>query len=89
MARISFAEFDIASGKVLRSGICQEQHLPRPRRGNGVAAQPRGCHAASIVCDGLDSNGRAVNPRAGKKAATDDRNPERPARFPRRRVDSG
>lgn len=87
MAKIAYVEFEADTGKVLRRGVCQAQHLPRPRLGNGVATQSRGCHPVVIECDGLAADGRAVNPRAVLRSKDRDRVQQRPARVPRRKLD--
>ena len=57
-----YAEFDIATGRIVRRGKCQSQHIPTPRRLNAIALVRADYEYNAIICDRISNKKMAVNP---------------------------
>lgn len=63
-----YAEFNIATGQIIRRGKCQSQHIPIPRRLNAIALVRVDYRYNAIICDEIDDRKIAVNPTFTKKS---------------------
>ena len=61
--KIPYAYFLISSGIVTHRGICADDKIPGPPQGHGVALTAVHSEYEKIECDGVDEQGRAINPR--------------------------
>lgn len=61
--RTDYTEFEIATGRIRRHGICDLQYVPRPRDGNAIALAAGNPQTQRMEYDFLDSERRAINPR--------------------------
>jgi len=63
-----YVEFDIETGRIIRRGECQSQHIPIPRRLNAIALIRADYKYNAIVCDEINDGKIAVNPKLTKKS---------------------
>lgn len=62
-----YAEFDIATGRIVRRGGCQSQHIPIPRQSNAIALVRADPSYNTIICDEISDERIAVNPTLARK----------------------
>ena len=62
-----YSEFDLATGNVIRHGLCELQHVPPPGEGCAVALVASHPGHDRIVYDILDAAGRAINPKVSRR----------------------
>lgn len=65
---IHYAEFDVETGRIIRRGRCQSQHLPTPRRSNAIAIVRADYNYNAIICDKISKEKIAVNPIPARKS---------------------
>ena len=70
-----FTEFDRASGRITRRGICGNIPIVRNDRAYIMSNVDRCCNF--IEHDGIDKEGRAINPRGITKKVTESLSPRR------------
>ena len=62
-----YAEFNIETGRIVRRGKCQSQHIPTPRRLNAIALIRADLRYNAITYDKIDKDKIAINPILTKK----------------------
>lgn len=63
-----YAEFDIPTGRIVRRGKCQSQHVPTPRRLNAIALIRADYEYNTVICDKINNKKIAINPTLAKKS---------------------
>jgi len=63
-----YVEFNIETGRIVRRGKCQSQHIPTPRRLNAIALIRVNYKYNAIVCDKISDEKIAVNPIPTRKS---------------------
>jgi len=68
---VHWVEYDIETGRIIRRGRCQDQHVPTPRQSNAVALVRASFKYNAITCDRIDKKKRAVRPNPVRKSFAD------------------
>jgi len=64
-----YAEFKIETGRIIRRGRCQSQHIPTPRRSNAIALVCANYEYNTVVCAKINDKKIAIEPTLVRRAS--------------------